>query len=109
LLRWTQAATREQVAQLARIASTAATAGDQVSATLVEEAAQHLAAHASALLGRMGASLPAAIALAGGLLTADSAVRARLIAALERVAPGIPIKEISVDPAMGAATIALRL
>ena len=108
LVSWSQAASRHPVAEIARVASAAAGAGDAVATQLVEEAAHQLAAHATALLAWMGGSAPG-IALTGGLLTGDSAVRARLIAALRQVAPGIAVSEIRVDPALGAATIALRL
>ena len=108
LVRWTQTASRDQVAQIARLACAAATGGDDIAAGLIEQAAQELAAHATALLARMD-SRPLSIALGGSLLARDSIVRVTLMAALHRMAPGMVVSGIQVDPALGAATIALRL
>lgn len=109
LVRWAQGATRTQVGALAKVACDAAREGDPLARELIESTAHELAEHVVALLRRLTPHPPRAIALTGGLLAPESAVRARTIAALARVAPELAIVETPVDPALGAARLAARL
>ncbi len=108
LVDWAQTARRDGVAGLAPLVSEAASEGDLVARELIERAATDLAAHVEALMRRIAPDLPGGIALSGGLLANDT-FRARTVAALERVAPKIPIIQRTVDPALGAAALATRL
>jgi glucosamine kinase len=109
LVDWAQAAQRNDVARLAPLVCDAAREGDLVAQELIEKAAADLAAHVETLMRRITPDTPEGIALTGGLLTQDALFRSRTIAALERVAPRIPVIQRTVDPALGAAALALRL
>jgi glucosamine kinase len=109
LIRWAQKATREEIAALGGVARDAAAQGDPLARELVEGAAHELLQHVVALLARTHPDPPGAIATSGGLMAGNSPVRARFVAALERWTPQLRIVESSVDPAMGAASLAMRL
>jgi N-acetylglucosamine kinase-like BadF-type ATPase len=109
LIQWAQTAKREDVAALAQLVGEAANKGDAIAKKLLERAADDLATLVETLLRRMAPDLPDGIALAGGLLGMGSPLRLQLTSALHGVAPGSQLLNRTIDPALGAASLATRL
>ena len=108
LVRWAQTASRADVAKLAQATGEAALQGDAVARELVDKAANDLCTHVIALLRRTDPHSPTELALAGGLLEAQSPVRNALVTLISRAAPRLKVVSATVDSALGAATIASR-
>lgn len=108
LVRWTAAAQRADLAALAPVVATVATAGDAAAREIVEHAVEELAHDVLAVLEKLGPwrVLPH-VALAGGLLRAGRSLRKPLEAALAR--HGVPLLEREIDPAMGAGRLACEI
>jgi N-acetylglucosamine kinase-like BadF-type ATPase len=109
LVRWAATASRTQVAALASNVALAAQRGDPAARELVDAAAADLVALVVALLARIGTPAPGQIALSGGLLNPGSPVRDSLVGTLSRAAPQLTLSGSVLDPALGAARLALRL
>ncbi len=97
--------TPAEVAALARTVCNVALAGDQVAIGLVEDAAQELLSLA-AELGIDGQQLPTV--LGGGLLSPGSPVRANLVNWLRAASQHFVYTDTSVDPLLGAFSIASK-
>ena len=86
----------------------AADEGDVVAEEMIDKAIEHLIAHVLTVMRRLGPwhGRPK-VALAGGLISADRPLRARVRSALS----GLICSPITrpVDPARGAARMAIRL
>ena len=109
LVRWSQAADRARIAELAEGVSVAAATGDAEARELVDAAAGELVALVVALLARVGTPAPEQVALSGGLLAPGSAVRDSVVATLSRAVPQLTLSRAPLDPALGAARLARRL
>jgi len=109
LLQWARQASREVVADLARVVQAAAARGDDVAQRLVGQAAEALAAHVRALRPHFPDDAPVTVALAGGLLRPDSPVRAATVRLLQGDVPPIIISPTLVEPPQGALRLALKL
>ncbi len=109
LVSWSQTASRDQVAALAALTCRAADEGDTAARELVTAAAGDLATHVVALLRQVRLPPDAPVAFGGGLLAPDSPVRTSLVTALGRVAPQLRVLATPIDPALGAARLALTL
>jgi N-acetylglucosamine kinase-like BadF-type ATPase len=109
LSQWMKTAGHSAVAGLARRVCDAATAGDQVAAELVMQAALDLADHVAGLLPAFAGSRTVPLALAGGLLQLGSPVRETLLEILRSDMPMVALRDEPVDPPMGAVRMAARL
>lgn len=109
LLQWARNAPRRAVADLARVAQEVALRGDDVARLLVDQAAETLAAHVRALVPHFESTGPIAVALAGGVLKPESAVRSAVAALLAAEDPPLSVLPISVEPSLGALRLAARL
>ena len=106
--RWILAAEVADVAGLAQPVCEAAEAGDEVALDLVREAGRALANHVLALLEHFPGGEEVPVALNGGLVVPDSAVRRALLTELATRAPKARVTDVAVDPAYGALRIAMR-
>jgi N-acetylglucosamine kinase-like BadF-type ATPase len=107
LVRWAATATPAQVAGLAAEVLRAARDGDRPSLVLVSEAAPELAALVAALVRRFPSGPPIPVATTGGLLGADSPLRAALADHLTADLPQLRLRDGALDPARAAARLAL--
>ena len=107
LVSWAEAAEKAQVAALApRISELASS--DDASRAITEGAAAELAHHVRALRDRLGPwEGDVEVVLAGGILSPDEPARDAVAALLS--AEGFRVSDRVVDPARGAATLALGL
>ncbi len=106
---WAAGARPESLAALAETVDRVATAGDPVAAALVEHAAEELVRHVSALLERFPGTHRIDLALAGGLLTPGTAVRAAVVERLTARMARAALRDEPVDPARGAVLLARGL
>jgi glucosamine kinase len=106
LIPWTASATKADVARLVPLVSKAAAEGDGVARDIMSRAVQELSDHLAAAIER-GAPWqePPELVLAGGLLAEDGALHAAMSAAA--VAHAVRLSARRIDPAMGAAKLAL--
>lgn len=106
LVAWSVAAAPGEVAALAGTIGHAAAAGDPAAVALVAEAARDLATLAAALVPHVAGSGSVSVALGGGMLRPDSALRAPTIQYLTELAPGAGVLDAAVDPPLGALRLA---
>jgi glucosamine kinase len=105
---WIERTNVAEVARLAGVVCQAADGGDEVAAELVREAARSLADHVTALALGLEDSDDVRVALHGGLIASDSAVRRSLVAELASRTPAPMVTDVRVDPASGALLLATR-
>lgn len=106
LVPWAASASRAEVAALASTVAEAADEGDPAADAILAEAAIELAAAVAAVRRRLEPwERSPSLALAGGLLAPGRPMRARAAEAVSGL--GIPCLEEAVDPARGAARLAL--
>jgi N-acetylglucosamine kinase-like BadF-type ATPase len=108
LIPWAASASKAEVAGLVPVVVRAAASGDPAASQLMDEAARELARHVTAILERMGPwPAPPQLFLWGGLVDEEGPLRGRL----EReLAPhGVQLRRGQIDPAMGAAKLALGI
>jgi N-acetylglucosamine kinase-like BadF-type ATPase len=108
LVAWAQTADRAAVAALVPAVIEAAAQGDTVARQLIDTASSDLAMLAAGLVRQFGSPAPDRLALSGSLLSPGSPVRAGLAAAISRIVPSLRILDAPIDPALGAARLALR-
>lgn len=109
LLAWARTAPRPAVAALARTVQEVAASGDAVAQSLVEQAARDLATLVGPLATAFPGGSPIPVALAGGVLSPGSPVRASLVALLARTTPRLAVAEGKVDSPVGAIRLAAGL
>lgn len=107
LIRWANSQSPAAVAAIAITVQETALAGDGVAQTLVGAAGHDLAAHVLALLPRFRGEVT--VALSGAILAGGTPVHEALVTRLADIAPAARVIETAVDPALGAAAIAMRL
>ncbi len=102
---------RSELAQLARLATTAAGAGDAQARELLARAGDELALLAAATAGQLGLTADTAleVSYSGGVFGAGALVLEPLQAALVRRLPGARLKQPRFGPELGAALYAARL
>lgn len=105
LVRWSLRASPADIAALAIVVCHAADAGDAAATDLVREAAAELAQLITALR-RTSPSELGAVALGGGLLRGQTAVRRHLVAMLRERQPDLIVAADAVDPPLGALRLA---
>ncbi len=93
---------RSRVAGLARAVARAADRGDEAAMNIQREAGFELARLANVALARLGAMLP--VAVAGGVLHQGAVL---LDAITSRLPAGTEVRQVTEDPATGAARLAL--
>jgi glucosamine kinase len=107
VFRWGDAATKADIAALARRVVECADLGDPEAARIVAASIDGLARHAEALRKRVFTSGdPPPVALVGGLMEPGGILRARVAAALDGL--GFRVLDRRVDPARGAIQVALE-
>ena len=109
LATWAGQAGPRAVAALGAVVQQAAEAGDAVALALLDAAADDLVAHVLALQPHFADDLAVPVVLSGGALVEGRPLRARVIARLRSRAPWATVRDVEVDPAVGAARMALRL
>ena len=105
---WIERTNVAEVAGLAGVVCQAADGGDEVAAELVREAARSLADHITALALGLENRENVRVALHGGLIASDSAIRRSLLAELASRTPTPMVTDVRVDPACGALLLATR-
>jgi len=106
LIHWTASATKADVARLAPLVSKAAAEGDGVARDILSRSVRELSDHLAAALQRGGPwPEPPELVLAGGLLAEGGALHAAMSA--EASAHAVRLSRRRIDPAMGAAKLAL--
>jgi N-acetylglucosamine kinase-like BadF-type ATPase len=105
LVAWSVRASPSEVAGLAHAVCAAADDGDPIAVELVTTAADDLTDLVRALLPRVDIRNPA-VALGGGLLEADSPVRAATERRVQELTPGLRVLPGVVDPPLGALRLA---
>ena len=109
MVRWATTADREAVAALALEVLAAAAGKDHVAQELIDEAVQRLFEHVRVLAEKFSSDSQPELALSGGLLDKDSLIRNQLIVRLGVALPRIALSDATVDPAMGAVSLAAAL
>jgi N-acetylglucosamine kinase-like BadF-type ATPase len=104
-------AQRSELAQLARLATAAASAGDAQARQLLVRAGDELALLAAGTARNLGvaAGTEVDVSYSGGVFAADELVLGPLQAALTRRLPGAVLKRPRFGPDLGAALYAARL
>jgi N-acetylglucosamine kinase-like BadF-type ATPase len=108
LVRWSTSAEPGEVAALAPAVLDAARRGDAVAKGIVEAAANELVAHVAALVHKFPGKAAVPVALAGGNLEPERALRPLVLARLGKVARVAPV-EAPLDPVLGALALARRV
>ena len=110
LISWSAAAEPAKLATLAPVVASVAESGDLRANALLSLAAEELVLHVRTLARKLFVDERAAcpVALAGGLLTAGSALRKRVEHRLKSAVPGSQLRSEEVVPARGAVRGALR-
>jgi N-acetylglucosamine kinase-like BadF-type ATPase len=108
LVKWfyDQELSRYRVAQLARLVQEAADEGDEAARSLLDQAAQHLTRTARAVEKELAFSEAFPLVLSGGAFKACPSLHQRVEASLDL--PLARVVRLSVEPATGAVTLALR-
>jgi N-acetylglucosamine kinase-like BadF-type ATPase len=105
LVRWAAGASPAEVAALAPPVLETAATGDVLAQGIADYAARELSQLAVCLLPVMDIDPPIGVAITGGLLGADTALRRRVLARLTEE-PGLQPIETQVDPVLGALRLA---
>lgn len=108
LVRWSTSAEPGEVAALAPAVLEAARRGDAVAKSIAESAAEDLVAHVAALVSKFPGKGAIPVALAGGNLDPDRALRPLVLARLGKLARVSP-REATLDPTLGALALARRM
>jgi N-acetylglucosamine kinase-like BadF-type ATPase len=97
----------DQIAALAPLICATASAGDQVAAKIVRQAASYLAHTLATVIGALKMADEALeVVLTGGLLQSESQVRELVTASLQQSAPRVRVIAPRHDAAYGAALLA---
>jgi N-acetylglucosamine kinase-like BadF-type ATPase len=108
LIPWAATASKAEVAGLVPIVARAAMNGDPAASQLMDEAAGELARHVRAILERSGPwPAPPPLLLWGGLIGEDGPLREALLR--ELVPYDVELRSGQIDPALGAAKLALGM
>ena len=105
LVRWAAGASPAEVAALAPHVLAVAAEGDPLAQGIADYAARELSQLALCLLPKMDISPPIPVAITGGLLTQDQALRRALLTKL-REEPAFQPTEIPIDAVAGALLLA---
>ena len=107
LVEWIGSASKGEVAALAPMVAEAAASLDPAGTSILERAVTELEAHVGSVLERTGPwDEPAPLVMWGGLLGEGGALRSATLQALERYP--VSVSHVELDPAGGAARLALR-
>jgi N-acetylglucosamine kinase-like BadF-type ATPase len=107
LVPWVGSASKAEVASLVPIVARAAANGDPAASHLLDEAVRELAKHVRAILERMGPwPAPPPLLLWGGLLADGGPLREAL--GRELAPYPVELRSAPIDPAVGAARLALH-
>jgi len=107
LVRWSTSAEPGEVAALAPAALDAAARGDAVARAMVESAADDLTSLVRSLVEKFPGKASVRVALVGGNLEPDRALRPLVLARLGKVARVTPV-QAPLEPVLGALAIARR-
>lgn len=108
LISWAASAGKDRIAALVPLVTEAARGGDEVAYRILEDAAQALLAHVRAVESALEPwPAPPSVALSGGLVAPGGPLRSRIEAGLRE--RGGSVRPDAVDPARGAALLALAL
>ena len=99
---------RYAIASIAPVVQRAADEGDAVAAEIVERAASELAAAAASVITRLGMRGDAfPIVLSGGVFRGLPSLIGKVARRVAEVAPRSDVSQLTVEPALGAVTLAL--
>jgi glucosamine kinase len=107
LVRWSSGAEPGEIAAAAPAVLAAAKKGDAVAVGIAEAAADELVALVRALLGKFPGKAAVPVALAGGNLETDRALRPLVLERLRRLPRAAPV-DTALEPVLGALAIARR-
>ena len=96
------------VAELAVVVEAAASAGDRVASSILDEGARELTLLAVSVVEQLGLPL-GPVVLAGGTLRVVPTLTAGLVATLGSRLPGVETRILTVEPAQGAVRLAIAL
>jgi N-acetylglucosamine kinase len=105
---YTRGIHRYAIASIASIVQRAAERGDAVAGNIVERAADELAAAAASVIRRLdmrGEAFP--IVLVGGVFRGLPSLVGKVALRLAEIAPRSDVRQLTVEPALGAVTLAL--
>jgi len=108
LVTWAGQAEPRAIAALGAVVQQAAEAGDAVAQTLLDAAADDLAAHVEALGPHFARDVSVPVVLTGGAVRPGRPLRQRVLMRIAARVPWAVVREVEVDPAVGAARLALR-
>ena len=108
LVTWAAHAEPRAIAALGAVVQEAAEAGDPVAQALLDEAADDLVAHVLALRAHFAGDVSVPVVLTGGAIRPGRPLRRRVLMRLESRVSWTVVRDVGVDPAMGAARLALR-
>jgi N-acetylglucosamine kinase-like BadF-type ATPase len=110
LVKWfyDQELSRNRVADLASLVETASAEGDEAAETLMDQAAKHLASAARAVGNHLSFPDRYPIVLSGGAFKACPSLTPRVATLLDDL-PEAEVRLLTVEPAVGAVTLALEL
>ena len=103
-----QELSRNRVADLASLVEKASSSGDEAAETLMDQAAKHLASAARAVASHLSFADPYPIVLSGGAFKACPSLVPRIEIMLDDLIDA-EVRQLKVEPAMGAVTLALEL
>jgi len=107
LVRWSSGAEPGEIASAAPAVLEAARRGDAVALGIVEAAADELIALVRAMLGKFPGKAAVPVALAGGNLEPERALRALVLERLRKLHRAAPV-EAALEPVLGALAMARR-
>ena len=106
LIRWTYAASRDEIAQLAAVIFNAIEMGDTAAEQIINSATDELACAAAAVIKQLEFSEPYYIVLSGGNLLHQQIFSDKLRSRLVKIAPMASVIHLRNDPAYGAVLLA---
>ncbi len=107
LVRWSTGAEPGEIASIAPAVLDAARRGDAIARGITEAAADELVAHVAALVDKFPGKAAIPVALAGGNLEPERALRPLVLKRLQRL-PRASAIETPLDPVLGALALARR-
>ena len=106
LIRWTHAASRDMIAQLAEVVFDTAETGDTIADRIVEEAADELVCAATSVIEQLEFTEPFDIVLSGGNLIHQTMFADKLRHRFVRIQPEASVQLPKHEPAYGAVFVA---
>ena len=108
LIRWVHAASKDQVAELAKLVFAGADAADAISQQIIDSAAEELILAARVVIDKLGFDQPFDVILSGGILTHQPSLVCPLSECLQAIAPNGRVHFARHEAAYGAVLLAAK-